>query len=386
MPKTRRLTTETVTHRDIARRCGLARSTVSRALQNDPAIKEETRAIIQQTARDMGYNAEAQESARRLVFRQYGKVPTHSTIAVLMEPSGQLSTYDARVFAGIWQEAYAHGYALVTTYLDVAPENKIAVRFPPVLARNEVDGIILAVFPPHLVYPTLTTFLSDRTIGDFPLACLFSNEVPGVISVTPDYFQVGYQAGQYLLALGHRHLLHYHYPTLYGSSTDERLAGVVAAYQDAGLDAQSYLHRFPLTDLMTDPHSMANYLATHAATSEQARSHPLITYLQAHPDITAVIGINDVNAILAWRLLEIAGYHIPDEMSVIGCDDTEAFPDDLLVNRLTTIHLPLEEIGRQAARRVIAQAEHGDIVAERVVLPITLRPGQSSGPVTRASR
>jgi len=379
MPKNRRLISKSITHQDIAHRCGLSRSTVSRALLDDPTVREETRVRVQQVAREMGYNAAAQESARRLVLRQYGKVPAHYVIAVLMAPDSCLSRYDARVFSGIWQEAYARGYALVTTYLKDGADTQLALRFPPVLARADVDGIIITNLPPQYINPLLQAFIQDNTIGGMPLVCLFSYEPTEIIAVIPDYFQVGYQTGRHLLALGHRHVLHFTY-TAERSPTDERLAGMAAAYREMRLDARPYLHPFPLYDLITNPHLITAYLTEHATTPEQARRHPLVAYVLEHPEVTAVVGINDATAINACCLFETAGFRVPEDISVIGCDDTDPMSGPKMANRLTTVRLPLEEIGRLAVRRVIAQAEQGEVASEQVVLPVELIPRATSGP------
>jgi len=373
---------KSVTHQDIARQCGVARSTVSMALQGDPAIKEETREYIRQVALELGYNPAVQEAARRLSLRQYGQTTTNYVIAVLLTPSAQAIPYYARIFSSIWQAANARGYSLVTTYFKEGMErDHPALRCPPVLARGEVDGLILMPDVKYvLVLPYLQAAATDPILGKHPTVGMLP--LLGIPSIGPDYLQVGELIGAHLLELGHRHLLAYRYPSE-TRALELRFEGITTAYQDRGLSVETHLHPFALGDAMAEPTSISHYLAEHAATPAQANRHPLTTYLRRHPEITAVVCINDTQAINATCILKRAGYHIPDDISVIGCDDTEAMPDEYMNNRLTTIHLPLEEMGRMAANLVIALSR-GETADESVItLPVTLMPRATTGPARR---
>ena len=60
---------------------------------------------------------------------------------------------------------------------------------------------------------------------------------------------------------------------------------------------------------------------------------------------------------------------IPEQYSLVGFDDTDALLHAHGQNMLTTIHLPLEEIGREAARLMIMQVTSGMVENAEIILP-----------------
>ena len=103
-------------------------------------------------------------------------------------------------------------------------------------------------------------------------------------------------------------------------------------------------------------------------------------YLEEHPAVTAILPLNDSNAIHCWRVLQDAGYRIPEDISIIGFDDTDPLPDSNGNNLLTSVHLPLEEIGRETIRLLIRQIESRQMEQVEICLPVTLRVRNSTGP------
>jgi len=374
-----------ITQRDIACRCGVARSTVSLALHGSPQVEESTRQRILRVAQELGYDPAFQHNARRLAMRQYGKSPVNHVLAVIVDPDEPVRNYHSRLLAGVWHAAYARGYALVVVYFDREfVDTQLQVCLPPVLARGEIDGLIIsASLSAEHAGHAIRSCAGSLALRAQPIVSLHT-ELCDVSRVAADYEQIGYLTAAHLLSLGHRHLVHYVYDNN-PVSTRLRLCGAVRAYREYGLNLDNYLHPlvFRRGD-MTDPARMATYQSEHATTPEVARRHPLVSYLRVHPEITAVVGINDANAINAWCVLERAGYRIPEEISIVGCDDTDAMPGPRMENRLTTIRVPLEAIGEQAVTRVIAQIENGRLVTEETFLPVelavrasTVPPGQS---------
>src|SRR5690606_3213565 len=90
--------------------------------------------------------------------------------------------------------------------------------------------------------------------------------------------------------------------------------------------------------------------------TERGGAAAMARLLKAHPDLTAVLATNDKMAIGAMHLLDRRGIKVPGQISVVGFDDLQhaAF----VVPSLTTIHLPLYEVGRQAFRGLIERVEN----------------------------
>ncbi|MCA0294456.1 MAG: LacI family transcriptional regulator [Actinobacteria bacterium] len=97
--------------------------------------------------------------------------------------------------------------------------------------------------------------------------------------------------------------------------------------------------------------------------------------LVEHPGLTALVGTADQMAIGASAWLRADGRRVPDEISVAGCNDIWVSRD--LVPSLTTVHLPLQEMGAAALRLGIA-ARDGQIGHEHLQVELVVR--ESTGP------
>ena len=92
---------------------------------------------------------------------------------------------------------------------------------------------------------------------------------------------------------------------------------------------------------------------SHLPQHAHAPEHPVFSCLRQHPQVTAILAINDASAIRTWALLQQGGLCVPDDISLIGFDDTDPVLDAHGQNMLTTVRLPLREFGEMAARQMI---------------------------------
>ena len=72
-----------------------------------------------------------------------------------------------------------------------------------------------------------------------------------------------------------------------------------------------------------------------------------------HPETTAVLAANDITAAQCITCLERMGISVPGDVSVVGFDDTDPMFNGSNVNLLTTVRLPLAEIGKEAAKLLL---------------------------------
>lgn len=99
--------------------------------------------------------------------------------------------------------------------------------------------------------------------------------------------------------------------------------------------------------------------------------------LRDHPALTALVGTADQMAIGAISWLRANGWVVPTQVSVAGCNDIWVSRD--LVPSLTTVRLPLKEMGEAALRLGIA-AREGHVTQERLGVKLIVR--ESTGPAT----
>jgi LacI family transcriptional regulator len=105
--------------------------------------------------------------------------------------------------------------------------------------------------------------------------------------------------------------------------------------------------------------------------------------LRAHPEITAIIAHNDPCAIHAILTLRQAGWRVPEDISVIGCDDTNRLLDATGRNILTTVRLPLCELGRCTAQLLLDRIAGRPIADPPPILPTQLIVRGTTAPPAR---
>ncbi len=369
--------------KEIARQCGVGFSTVQRALSDDPRVNAATRAHILDVSRNLGYNPAHHEAARRMALQRQGRRLLNHVVGLLMPSSFEEVSYFARLFQGLINVLAPRGYAVVTFSYSTS-WHPVDSPLPSVFYRGEIDGLAAVGVPDDLL-PLLTQLRKDPGFGDQRPIVSMINALPGVSTVTTDDLSGAYQATRHLLSLGHRHLLQ-----LYQADFDkmsERLQGVRLALQEAGLAPERYLHLFdlnasPATQAWVDPAQLAHIsrASTPPRSGNADAAHTLPAFFQANPNVTAILALNDARANQAWAILHQAGWRVPDDISLIGFDDVETSVTLDGQLGLTTVRLPLVEIGRSAATRLLTAIESPEYPVELVALPTELVIRQTTAP------
>jgi LacI family transcriptional regulator len=367
-----------ITQRDIAARCGVSQMAVSLALRGDPGVSAETIAHVRAVAAEMGYDPSLHEAARRMALRKHGREVRNHVIGLLFPIVDMLDGYHAAIFGGLVRGVTVTGNGLLSAFLPPIGD-PAHYRLPVSANRGEVDSVI-TLLPTAGVEPLIAQLRAIAGFGDRPVVSLVWPVADGS-SIVPDYAHGAYQATAHLLALGHRHLLHFIHDNpdryLWGYPQDARLAGVRRALEDAGLDPARHLTTTTFDNAWLDPHELVR------PTPEADAA--LLGLLQHRPEITALLGWNDAVAIRAARALQAAGRRVPEDYSLVGFDDTDALRDTLGQNMLTSVGLPLASLGREAVTLAVQRTE--GTVSEDVMrmLPTTLVLRQSTG-VARGAR
>jgi LacI family transcriptional regulator len=362
-----------VTMRDIAKRCGVNHATVSRALRSDPRVKPETAKHILAEALAMGYDPSSQVAARRLAMQKTGEQQPNYLIATAVPYAYYKMAYFNQLYTGISEQLSLEDCTLITSYLCYPNDEQFLRRLQQNYLYHGARGFI--AIPAYYVLPgTKQQTILQATFGNPPIVYVM-DEIPGAASVITDDRMGGYLAAKRLLECGHRNILHLISPT-FGHRQDRRLAGVRQAFAEHGLDSTSHLYQFklPMIEWLC-PENLR--LRTAEGTLLRDGGHQLLKYLQQHPQITALIGINDVSAIWAWNVLESVGWRIPDDISIVGYDDVTEKLDAEGHNLLSVVHLPLRQAGREAARIIISILRGESARDSQVNLPVEFIDRQS---------
>jgi LacI family transcriptional regulator len=147
-----------VTQHDIARAAGVSRSTVTRALRNDPQISKAVREEIVQIAQKLGYKANPLVSALMTQLRTGRSVPFHGCLAYLVfgwnPDAWHASAAQQALFNGAKERAEALGYKLELHWH--VPKEMSDTRLGDVLHSRGMTGVLipiaadLAATPPEL--------------------------------------------------------------------------------------------------------------------------------------------------------------------------------------------------------------------------------------------
>lgn len=371
-----------ITLQMIADRCGVTKMTVSRALRDSINIRPVTRERILSVAAELGYDPAVHEAARRMALRKYGTHLKTRTIALLFPELYQMTRYYARIYQGILESAEEAGYSLVTKLIheqDTCPGTPL----PPAFARGDIDGVICSPGADMMAY--VRKLKQHKSLAHCSYVKMVTfDEADDDVFVGADSCLGSRLAAEHLLSLGHQNILHTVQPEQL-SQHIARYNEVAAVLTEHGLDVATHLFRFINPQSWFEPRSLASnerdYTQYPAAGEPEAE---FVQYLRANPQISAIMCENDSTAIQIWRTLRHAGYNIPDDISIVGFDNTDPFLDSYGINLLTTVDVPLVEVGKLATRTLLKLIQ-GEKPQSRVELPPTLTIRHSTAAPSSAS-
>jgi DNA-binding LacI/PurR family transcriptional regulator len=319
---------------DVATRAGVSVMTVSRVLNGFPGVAEDTRRRVERAIAVLGYQA---NTAARVLAG--GRSRTLGVVAVETEQFGP-----ANMLFGIEAAASQAGHLLTFATLDGSGEGMAATLER--LRASHVEGVIV-VAPVRGILHSVT-----RLRDPLPLVVVGGDLTVGPPTVTIDQRDGARRATEHLLGLGHATVHHVRGPRNWFDAT-----GRVRGWSDA-LRAAGARRVEPLTG---DWGAGGGYAAGRR--------------LAADPDVTAVFAANDQTALGVLRALHDAGRRVPDDVSVVGFDDTPESP--YFVPALTTIRQDFAEVGRRSVE-LLRSLLDGTLEERHSVVPAELVVRESS--------
>ena len=328
--------------KDIAEKVGVSTSTVSRVL-NDRETKAASRKVkekVWQAVREAGYTPD--EAARELRGkRQVEREKRYIACVYARVTNHRVDSFFSQLAAAIEYELFKNGY--VMKYSIYAGEMDVET-ISNILAGTEVDGIIV-----------MGRFFDEQlraTVEKMPNVVYVS--LSGTESVNHDVvFSDAYKAARSVMGeffrLGHRQIAYV------GEKRREmRYAGYRDAMQEQGL----------------------RELSVDAEQTMDGGYTGMETLLCAGDPFTAVFCANDEAAMGAIKALRGHGKEVPRDVSVISVDDIDVA--SYFSPMLTTVHIPINELGRQAARVMVDRISNARKIALRLELPSSLSRRDSS--------
>ncbi|MCP3819561.1 LacI family transcriptional regulator [Streptomyces sp. A3M-1-3] len=328
---------------EVAVRAGVGRGTVSRVINGSPRVSDHTRAAVEAAVAELGYVPN--RAARALAANR-----TDAIALVVPEPETRFfaEPYFSDVLRGV-------GAALADTEMQLlltfAGDDSKRRRLAQYLAADRVDGVLLVSvhaddpLPDLLEQLAIPAVVSGRRSADEPLA-----------SVDSDNFGGARAAVEHLIARGRRTIA-----TITGRldvyGAQRRLDGYRQALAEAGLAPD---------ELLTAP----------ADFTEEGGRRAMGGLLERRPHLDAVFAASDVMAAGARQVLREAGRRIPDDVALVGFDDSAVARH--MDPAMTSVRQPIEEMGRTMAGLLLREIAGREGERPQIVLPTELVVRESS--------
>ena len=328
----------------VAAQAGVSKGTVSKVLNGRPDVGEDTRERVRAAVADLGYTGSAARRPRTAIVLVFDTLE---------------SNYSLQVMAGAVDACGRAEADLMLSTLPSLEQGDVPPFSEDWFARCGRTGETAVI---AVTTPLTAEQAAAAAHAQVPLVAIDPvNSLPSTVpSIGSTNWAGGHEATTHLLGLGHRRIGH-----LSGAGGSvparERLAGYRRALEDAGV-----------------PHDPG--LVTGGGFSYEAGFAGAQELLELEDPPTALFAASDEAALGAFEAARQAGLRVPEDLSVVGFDDT------LLARwaspKLTTVRQPLHAMGEMAVERAITLLAGGS----RRVHPLQLQTSLVERSSTAAPR
>ena len=330
-----------ITIRDIAKKAGVSITTVSKIInKKDEDISDETREKVIKIINEYNYVPSA--LATGLVTKKT------NTIGLLVPDIS--NAFFAEVARGVEDGANGRGYNLILCNTDDDPDKEI--QYLNVLKVKHVDGIVFlsAVLSNHSAIMQLNkagfpVVVLDRTLDD-----------ESIMAVYLDNFTGGYMAAKHLAEFGHKRIGCITGP-LKNKPAKQRFCGYKKALEEMHIEFDE--------DLV--------YEGNFKTSGGEWGAKKLLK-----AGATAIFACNDMMACGAYKVIQEQGLRIPEDVSVVGFDDT--FMSEILTPPLTSVKQPTYDMGIASAAMLIKRIKGEKLENTKMEFKPVLSIRKSVGP------
>lgn len=317
------------TLKDVAEKCGITVTTVSRMLNNRGYVSEKTKKKIRLAMKELNYQPNA--FARALSLKK-------SSFIGLIVPSAS-NMYFCKVIDSVEHYVSKNGYKLLLCTSNLEPKKEI--EYFDMLSANKVAGVIIASHTQDI----------DKNIAiDAPVISIDRIISPRIPSICSDNYQGGVLAAEHLIAKGCKKLVHISGSANLNMDANKRYYGFKEVCEKKGI-----------------PHIVID------ATEDQFLSMCYETVinmiLDNYPDVDGIFTSNDIIAAQVINICNKRGVKIPDQIKIVGYDDIDLCT--ICSPSITTIHQSINEICQYAVESIIFKAENKTMPSS-VTFPIHL--------------
>jgi LacI family transcriptional regulator len=320
------------TIQQVAKAAGVSISTVSRAINGRSDVSPNTRLRVREVARLLGYEVpEEVLGPRQQTVPRDGRLRPNGIVGVTMPYSSP--AYFATILGGVTEALGERGMRALVCPTKHRHDYEQSLLED--LARSYVNGAVLVL--PEERPEELVALRAQGLV--FVVIDPLHEAGAGIPVVAAANSSGAYQATSYLLELGHRRIAVITGP-MHGSASKLRLQGFHAALVERGL--------------APDPS-----LIVEGDFTMEGGAKAAVKLMGSDELPTAIFALNDLMAVGAMQAVRERGLRVPEDVSVLGFDDT---PEALAAYpALTTVQQPLKEMGRTAVS-ILSRLLSGDWV------------------------
>jgi LacI family transcriptional regulator len=314
------------TIKDVAKLAGVSVATVSRVLNKNGYVHEDTLKKVERAIEMLDYKPST--VARSLYNKK-------SRLIGLVVPN-IVNPFFPEVARAVEDVAYKQGYTVVLCNSDENLEKE--KQYIDVLRQNNVDGFIVATNPQNSVN------YMNLSIPVVAIDRMFNERIPTVYA---DNYAGSQAATKLLIDKGCKHIAHIRGPRDV-STANERFEGFVDVITQNNL---SYM----IAESTFDP-----------ANSEQVT----VELLKEYPHIDGIVAGNDLIAIGIVKAALQKGISIPNDLQIIGFDGISL--TEMMYPSITTVAQPIYEMGKIATELLLEQMEGNPLEEKHYRLPIEI--------------
>ncbi len=296
-------------------------ATVSRALNNNGPVREETRKKVLRIAEEFNYQPNP-------IARSLSRKKTDTIGVILPE---LVDEFFMDIIRGIDEESYrSNQYVMVSSSHSQRNIVKTLLEF---MNSGRVDGVILMA-------PQMGGELSELIEKNKrPLVLLNAgNTVPDSVCFNVNNFQGAYSVTEHLVGHGYKRIAIIQGPEG-NCDADDRFRGFKSALKKNSI---KFLPSLKITGDFT----------------EKSGYYGFMRLLSQPEKPEAIFAANDMMALGAYEAARDSNVRIPQDVAIVGFDNVNI--SRLLTPRLTTVHVPIVELGTKAVRYLLKMI-NGDV-------------------------
>jgi LacI family repressor for deo operon, udp, cdd, tsx, nupC, and nupG len=336
------------TIRDVARAAGLSIASVSRTLANPESVREATRIRVLEAARALDF----QVNRQAVDFRR-GR-----SNALIVLVSDIANPFYSEFFSAIEAEARKRGFMVLIG--DTASDPDSEESYVAMLWAGKADGLISNIgrlpkglpSPEHGAYRGPPIVSCNRDAGE------------GIPTVRIDNYEAGKTVGRHLVGLGHTLLAQIHGPLRHDDYLG-RFNGFIDGLAEGGAEQEAVI-AYEGDQSVQSGRDGASWLMSRAARP------------------TAIFVHSDEMALGVLQQLNLDGYRVPRDVSLVGFDDLNYAA--ALTPPLTTMRIPRVDWGRAACTRLIDEVVSGAREPGEVTIAAQFMLRGSTGHPPRSGR